>query len=712
AAQTRSFSYVVSRGWLASETHPENGLTQYAYTTEGLLYTKTDAKGTVTRYRYDSLHRVLGVRYDPNAFDDVSFTYDNPTEIGRLKQVDKWNATGSFVTDRHIYGYDGMGRMTSESLVHWDASGPSTFVLSALYQYNNKLGNLTQITYPNPQTGGARRTLNLTYNALGRLTTIHNFYNGTTGVAPDFDVVSGVSYNVGGTVDSFTYGNGLVENRTYDANRVQLTNLKVTNPSPASTIMDFSYLYTDANGKNNGQLQQATDNVDTTRTQQYSYDSLVRLSQFKLGPIGSPSTTMNFTYDPYGNRTAQATIGPGPTMNLTYDSATNRITTTGYGYDLNGNLTNAPSSTVYAYDLGNRLTSVTVGATVQGSYTYNGMGLRISKTVGTTQTFYFHTQVGLLGEYQRPAGTTQVPSITKEYVYRGRQALATIASGAWTYNHMDRLGSTRKLTDGNRNVIITRDYYPFGEESASTSNNEKKFTGYYRDQESNLDYALNRYYRSDLGRFMATDPFNIGSIQLPCGSKGSGFPAMSVPDLLSNSAQIFNLYAYVTNDSVNKIDPFGYMPNFCDAQYSYEDCFGVTPWGNIGESRSSTRERLLFNFYLNYGIRPRRPSQIRRLLEFINCFRRLYQEANTKPEWNVPDHARDKMQHCWVGCELINTCGAGWGTVGLAAIGKEVLDLFLPGHTSEVADAIATTVGIPCSLDPAGCVACCERHGY
>ncbi|MBI3657145.1 MAG: hypothetical protein HY232_12060 [Acidobacteria bacterium] len=38
-------------------------------------------------------------------------------------------------------------------------------------------------------------------------------------------------------------------------------------------------------------------------------------------------------------------------MNLTYDSATNPITTTGYGYDNDGNLTGAPSATVNANDL-------------------------------------------------------------------------------------------------------------------------------------------------------------------------------------------------------------------------------------------------------------------------------------------------------------------------------------------------------------------------
>ncbi|MBI1748666.1 MAG: RHS repeat-associated core domain-containing protein [Acidobacteria bacterium] len=429
-----------------------------------------------------------------------------------------------------------MGRVSSESYSHWDAGGPSTFVLSALYQFN-KLGNRTQIVYPNPQGSTPRRTVNMTYNPMGRLTTIHNYYEAVsgTGIAPDFDVVSGVSYNVGGTLDSFTYGNGLVENRTYEANRRQLTNLKVTNPSPASTIMDYTYSYIDANGKNNGQLQQATDNVDATKTQQYSYDSVSRLSQFKLGPVGAPTTTMNFSYDPYGNRTAQSTTGPGPTMNLTYDDATNRITTTGYGYDNNGNLTAAPGPNVYRYDLANRMTSVTVGGTVQGTYGYDGRGLRIRKVAGTTETFYFHTRVGLLGEYTRPAGTTQAPTLAKEYVYRKTRAILTVTNGVRTYNHKDRLGGGRKMTDANANVTATHDYYPFGEEVVPTANNDQKFTGYYRDSESGIDYAQQRYYNTPLGRFLTVDPYR-GTATKP---------------------QTFNRYSYVAGDPINRNDPNG-----------------------------------------------------------------------------------------------------------------------------------------------------------
>jgi RHS repeat-associated protein len=57
-------------------------------------------------------------------------------------------------------------------------------------------------------------------------------------------------------------------------------------------------------------------------------------------------------------------------------------------------------------------------------------------------------------------------------------------------------------------------YYPFGEEITSTANDRYKFAETFRDADSGLDYALNRYYASGIGRFLSPDPY-----------KASGGPA-------------------------------------------------------------------------------------------------------------------------------------------------------------------------------------------
>ena len=92
--------------------------------------------------------------------------------------------------------------------------------------------------------------------------------------------------------------------------------------------------------------------------------------------------------------------------------------------------------------------------------------------------------------------------------------------------HLDRLGSVRN----------TSRYYPFGEEQGSGTIPDK-FATYYRDTSTGLDYAMNRYYGSSMGRFTTPDPYG-----------GSANPG---------NAQSWNRYAYVTNDPINNNDPSG-----------------------------------------------------------------------------------------------------------------------------------------------------------
>ena len=78
----------------------------------------------------------------------------------------------------------------------------------------------------------------------------------------------------------------------------------------------------------------------------------------------------------------------------------------------------------------------------------------------------------------------------------------------------DRLGSTRGTYTTDPYYppsSTTRNYYPFGEEITSTSNDQYKFASTYRDAvwdgsqwvATGLDYAIKRYYASGMGRFLA-----------------------------------------------------------------------------------------------------------------------------------------------------------------------------------------------------------------
>ena len=95
------------------------------------------------------------------------------------------------------------------------------------------------------------------------------------------------------------------------------------------------------------------------------------------------------------------------------------------------------------------------------SYTYNGDGLRISKTVaGTTSQFTWDTQ--------GPNGTPLVlADDTNDYVYGpDGLPLEQVNGSTVTYFLHDQQGSTRFLTDSTGGIVGSFIYDPYGREEA------------------------------------------------------------------------------------------------------------------------------------------------------------------------------------------------------------------------------------------------------
>jgi RHS repeat-associated protein len=127
-----------------------------------------------------------------------------------------------------------------------------------------------------------------------------------------------------------------------------------------------------------------------------------------------------------------------------------------------------------------------------------------------------------------------------DYIYFGGRLLYTLSAGqAVTRIYSDRLGSTRatETMQPFGGGSTTRNYYPFGEEITSTSNDQYKFASTYRDSATGLDYALNRYYASGTGRFITADG--------------------SMMNERLKTPSSWNRYLYVDGDPVNFSDPTG-----------------------------------------------------------------------------------------------------------------------------------------------------------
>jgi RHS repeat-associated protein len=236
-----------------------------------------------------------------------------------------------------------------------------------------------------------------------------------------------------------------------------------------------------------------------------------------------PEWGQSYAYDGFGNRTSvTVTKGTAPSGNLTYDGMTNRITNSGFSYDANGNLTATPGGITMGYDAENRL-AWHHGPGLNEYYGYGPGNQRIWKSPApdSEREVYFY---GVDGRKLAAYRVSDLANLGERVYFAGR-LLGPVT---------DRLGSVRARRG--EGFLDHPNYFPWGEERVTTAQNTEKFATYFRDS-TGLDYANQRYYSSQHGRFLTPDPYT--------SSSGLGSPQSS------------NRYAYVAGDPVNRMDPRG-----------------------------------------------------------------------------------------------------------------------------------------------------------
>ncbi len=207
-----------------------------------------------------------------------------------------------------------------------------------------------------------------------------------------------------------------------------------------------------------------------------------------------------------------------------------------------GNVTNDGVHS-YGYDSENRIVSVDGGSTA--SYAYDHQNRRYKKTIGSTVTHYVWQGSKVLAEHNGSTGAVLI-----DYVYSGSRLIAKVASGSTQYFLSDRL-STRLVLDSGGNVSGRQATLAFGEDFGESGTQEKHhFTSYERDGESGLDYAVNRQYSQNVGRFNRVDPVR--------GSMGN--------------PQELNRYAYVQGDPVSRSDRLGLISSAVDCYFDWRGC--------------------------------------------------------------------------------------------------------------------------------------------
>jgi RHS repeat-associated protein len=303
----------------------------------------------------------------------------------------------------------------------------------------------------------------------------------------------------------------------------------------------------------NGNVFQALNNADSTRSAAYIYDPLNRIAQAYTvntnsancwGETFSPTATAPGVLpstpgiDAWGNLTNKAGVS-GMAQNCTTEglSATattqNHLSGIGLQYDAAGNVTTDNLDNTYTYDTENRI------ATVAGyTYSYDADGRRMERADASSGTMYWPGPSGTLTE------TGLTGTINEEYIYFAGRRIARVdrPSGTVHYYFSNHLGSHTMVTNATGGCEQDIDYYPYGGVVIDHCPNvaqHYKFTGKERDTESGLDSFRFRYYGSSLDRFMTPD------------SAGAD----------RANPQSWNKYAYVLNNPLNTLDPLGLWPS-------------------------------------------------------------------------------------------------------------------------------------------------------
>jgi RHS repeat-associated protein len=185
-------------------------------------------------------------------------------------------------------------------------------------------------------------------------------------------------------------------------------------------------------------------------------------------------------------------------------------------------------------------------------YTYGETSERLTAYASGVRTYYMTDGVGLVAEYVQNDASPYVAGNappnpvrwSKGYVYFASTLVATqTADGGGSefveFHHPD-LHESRIVSNATGGGSYEQVTLPFGTafDAESTGYGKNPFTGYERDFQTGLDYAVNRFYSSAQGRFTSVDPL--------CMRAATG-----------SAPQSMNLYTYGSNDPVNQSDPDG-----------------------------------------------------------------------------------------------------------------------------------------------------------